>query len=367
MMKHPSVLVVDDEPNNFDVIETLLDINTGVTEPHQQCQLHYVASGPEAITSLDVIMPDLILLDVMMPYMDGIEVCQAIKAMPRWKPVPIIMVTALTRKEDLACCLESGADDFISKPVNALELNARVHSMLRIKQQYDDLQGLLKLREDMVNMVIHDLRNPLTGILLGVETLKIPNYPPERYLHKVTQISSAAEMLQLLVDDLLKISLLESGKLCLKSSKTDLCALANSVTTNFEPIAAQKKQTIKLYLPQERGKAIAIDANMIHRTLDNLLSNAIKFSPENSQIIVNVELPTSTDYRIQVIDAGPGVPEKLKQTIFEKYEIGNQTLDVPQLGLGLAFCKMIVEAHGGHICIKDNEPQGSIFELTLHG
>ena len=126
-----SILVVDDEPDNFDVIETLLSA--------QNYQLHYAASGQSAIASLDTFEPDLILLDVMMPGMDGIEVCQRIKAMPQWESVPIIVVTALTTKKDLAQCLTAGADDFISKPVNSLELTARVRSMLRIRQQYQQL------------------------------------------------------------------------------------------------------------------------------------------------------------------------------------------------------------------------------------
>lgn len=129
----PSILIIDDEPDNFDVIETLLS--------HRDYILHYASSGQEALGSLDAFQPALILLDVMMPELDGIEVCRRIKAMPNWQAVPIIMVTALTTKADLANCLEAGADDFISKPVNATELRARVHSMLRIKRQYDDLQA----------------------------------------------------------------------------------------------------------------------------------------------------------------------------------------------------------------------------------
>ncbi|MEG4418246.1 EAL domain-containing protein [Microcoleus sp. LAD1_D5] len=130
-MNVPSVLVIDDEPDNFDVLETLLN--------DRDYQLHYAASGQEAIDSLNLFEPDVILLDVMMPGMDGIEVCQRIKAMPKWEAVPIVMVTALTTKTELARCLTAGADDFISKPVNRLELTARVRSMLRIHRQYQQL------------------------------------------------------------------------------------------------------------------------------------------------------------------------------------------------------------------------------------
>lgn len=135
-MSQPSVLVIDDEPNNFDVIETLLS--------DRNYMLHYVSNGEDAIAALDTFQPKLILLDVMMPGLNGIEVCRQIKLLPQWQSVPIIMVTALTDRGDLARCLETGADDFISKPVNAVELRARVQSMLRIKRQYDDLQAALE-------------------------------------------------------------------------------------------------------------------------------------------------------------------------------------------------------------------------------
>lgn len=133
-MNQYSILVVDDEPDNFDVIDSLLS--------EQNYVLHYAISGQEAIASLDLFQPDLILLDVMMPNMNGMEVCQRIKAMPQWQDVPIIMVTALTDKQDLAKCFTAGADDFISKPLNYLELISRVRSMLRIRQQYQQLADL---------------------------------------------------------------------------------------------------------------------------------------------------------------------------------------------------------------------------------
>jgi PleD family two-component response regulator len=138
-MTLPSILIVDDEPNNFDVVEALLG--------DHNYELNYAASGEDAIASLDVYHPDLILLDVMMPGLDGVQVCQQIKAMEQWQAVPIIMVTAVSTKEDLSYCLKTGADDFISKPINALELRARVGSMLRIKRQYDALQAALKRQE----------------------------------------------------------------------------------------------------------------------------------------------------------------------------------------------------------------------------
>ncbi len=136
--KKNTLLVIDDEESIFDVIEGLL--------MREGYELIYLPSGKMALDRLDAIQPDVILLDVMMPELDGIETCKKIKANNAWKPIPIIMVTALDSKEDLARCLEAGADDFLSKPINRLELKARVRSMLRIKLQYDALAATMRLQ-----------------------------------------------------------------------------------------------------------------------------------------------------------------------------------------------------------------------------
>ncbi|OYQ65020.1 GGDEF domain-containing response regulator [Pseudanabaena sp. SR411] len=179
-MNKPSILVVDDEPDNFDVIETLLSTSDDFEQQTQSYNLHYAANGKDAISSLEIFQPDLILLDVMMPDMDGIEVCRRIKAMPQWKAVPIIVVTALTTKKDLAQCLFAGADDFISKPVNRLELTARVRSMIRIHQQYQQLATFNTQLEAMVqkrtaqlqNMLLEDALTKLPSRTFLVQELK---------------------------------------------------------------------------------------------------------------------------------------------------------------------------------------------------
>ena len=193
-MSSYSVLVVDDQPDNFDVIEALL--------PSETYQLHYANCGKDAIASLDKFNPDLILLDVMMPDLDGIEVCKQIKLMSKWYAVPIIMVTALSGKEDLARCLAAGADDFINKPVHSLELLARVNSMLRIKRQHDRIKSFSKLQRNN----IHTLSNNLNDIKLDLAV----GFPNEfnspmiaisdniEYLKQNIKQLSLAETLQLL-------------------------------------------------------------------------------------------------------------------------------------------------------------------------
>jgi two-component system, sensor histidine kinase and response regulator len=359
-----SVLVVDDEPNGFSVIRALLKPE-GYT-------LFYAGSGREALNQLDAIDPDVILLDVMMPGMDGIMTCHEIKSNPDWSHIPIIMVTALNTKEDLARCLETGADDFISKPVSGVELRARVRSMLRIKQQYNALKATLQLREDMSSMVVHDLRTPVTTILLGTQMLLMQNVLKEKEQQRLQLVHQAGQQLSSMINELLIMAKLEAGKLLLNQTETDLNALASTVVSGFKEIANSKQIGLETQLP-EAGYWITVDVNLLHRLMDNLLSNAIKFSPPLSKIILRVEhlSHSNTDTqirvqaRIQVTDEGPGIKEELRQQIFNKYEIGEVVDDVTQIGLGLTFCKMVAEAHGGRIYVEENSPQGSIFTVEI--
>ncbi|HIK18333.1 MAG TPA: response regulator [Leptolyngbyaceae cyanobacterium M33_DOE_097] len=297
---------------------------------------------------------------------DGIELCRKIKANRLWCHIPIVMVTSLNSKEDLAKCLNAGANDFLTKPVSSQELCARVSSMLRIKQQYDDLQRLLQLREDMVSMIVHDLRNPLSSILLATELLRITNEVTESGQKKVDKIEVAAHQLQLQIDSLLFMAKLESGKMLLTLSEIDLCALCTSALEDFEAVAAQKSITLISQLP-EPGGSVRVDANIFRRVLDNLLSNSIKFSPSKHKIVLQAHYLETGGAMIRVIDQGPGVSEELKRHIFEKYEIGTLMNGVSQTGLGLAFVKMAIETHGGTIDVENNKPSGTTFTLEIPG
>jgi len=359
----PSVLVVDDEPSGAAVIQALLH--------REGYKLTYVSRGEDALEQMAAIAPDLILLDVMMPDMDGIEVCRRLKTDPQWQHLPIIMVTALNSKEDLARALETGADDFITKPVNGVELRARVRSMLRIKQQYDALKATLQLREDMADMVVHDLRTPTSTILLGAELLMVTGLS-EKALERVQRIGAAARTLNALINDLLLMAKMEAGKLVLNCTSVDLEALVGNVAADFQESLHQKNLQFESQVPPD-GCSIHADGNLVHRLLDNLMSNAVKFSPKGGRITLRVDClaesapppPCHLQARIHVADEGPGVKEDLRQQIFRKYEIGESASNVTQIGLGLTFCKIVAEAHGGRIFVEDNVPQGSIFTVEI--
>lgn len=208
------------------------------------------------------------------------------------------------------------------------------------------------------------MRNPLTSIVLSTEILRFPGLSFEKQQQKIEQIAIACQQLQSLINSLLIMAKLESGKMVLNYTEVDLGGLCISALADVEAIAAQKNLTLISELPKP-GDTVKVDAAIFRRVLDNLLSNAIKFSPSDSQVILRAENLAAGGAKIQVTDSGSGIPENLRQSIFEKYEIGTVNPQVSQIGLGLAFCKMAIDAHHGRITVEDNYPKGSTFTVVL--
>ncbi|MGB3491312.1 MAG: hybrid sensor histidine kinase/response regulator [Elainellaceae cyanobacterium] len=368
MSNKTSVLVVDDERTGFTVIQALL-------KPDGY-EFYYAASGHAALTQVEAIAPDIILLDVMMPELDGIEVCHRIKSNPDFAHIPIIMVTALNSNEDLARCFEAGADDFISKPVNRLVLQARVRSLLRIKHQHDRLKSTIQMREDMSAMMVHDLRNPLTSILLGTQFVLMKDTLEDNEQEKLKLVYASGQRLNSMINELLIMAKMEAGKLSLNRTEVDLTTLVTRVVSGFQHTVQTKHLQLETHLP-ESNPWICADVNLLHRLLDNLVSNAVRFSPNAGKIILRVHdldsvpesqkhhFPNDSSTVIQVVDEGPGIKKEMRHKIFDKYEMGDRVIDMSQTGLGLTFCKMVVDAHGGHISVDDNTPQGAIFTVKL--
>lgn len=355
MKSNNTILVIDDEEQNFDVIEILL-FREGYT-------LHFAQSGNAAFSFLEKNKVDAILLDVMMPEMDGIEFCRRIRANHQIDYIPIVVVTALNTKEDLARCLEAGADDFVSKPISGIELRARVKSMLRIKHQHDALRNNLLLREDMVNMMVHDFSNHLVSIILGCEALR-DNNNQSRQDKQIQLMENSAKQLQSLTDSLLMMAKLEADKMLIEAENVRLGEIIESALEDFDFLAKSRKIEIINDVPSS-DKKVCLDEKVIRRVLDNLISNAIKFSPANSQIKLCVEYPENLQARIKVFDEGQGISDKLKQIIFDKFQVGQVVKGITQTGLGLAFCQLAIHAHHGKIFVQDNQPQGTIFTIEI--
>lgn len=362
MNEKPQILIVDDESYARQTIEMLL--------LKESYELFFAEDAHEALAQLDDELPDVILSDVMMPNMDGFELCQRIKRNPKWNHVPIILVTALDSKQDLARGLEAGADDFLHKPINGLELRARVRSMLRIKQRHDELQAALQMRQDLANMIVHDIRSPLSTILIYCDLLESEL---DGHVQTLDTIRGEANRLSSFLTDMLMMAKMEHGRLMLSQSPVDINELSVAVKNSYEPMAQLKEINFHLDLPEESNK-LSLDANLWRRVLDNLVSNAIKFSPTGGNITLKVRYedggPSQNGnvphLNLQVMDEGPGIAAEHYETIFDKFKIvATGRRDVKQVGLGLAFCKMVVEAHNGRISVSANKPRGSIFTVEL--
>jgi len=369
-----TIFIVDDEPSGHEVLAALLHsehyrlvhFDSGIALLDYLAQLVHDSAQEPIADSQTAPTPDVILLDVMMPKLDGLAVCRQIKTDPNWQHVPIIIVTALSTKKDLIQGLDAGADDFLSKPVNGEELRARVRSMLRIKHQYDALEQTLRLREDLSNMVVHDLRNPLANILLSSQLLLLQTQFDPKTQDRLMLIQNSAKQLNALVNDLLMLAKMESGKLLLNRTEVNLCELLPQVINEFAVIADSKQICLSCQI-QIPHPWISADANLLHRVLDNLISNALKFSPKGSTVTIQVD-PSSdaqATARLKIADQGPGIDQTLRQKIFSRYEVGELMDNAAQIGLGLTFCKMVVEAHGGRIFVEDNQPKGSVFTIEI--
>lgn len=361
MLQQPQVFIVDDEPTARDTIEGLLY--------RENYDLIFAPDVFDALDQLNHVSPDVILMDVMMPGVDGFEACQRIKSDERWQHIPIILITALNSKEDIARGLDAGADEFLSKPVNGLELRARVRSMLRMKEQYDELTRLLHLREDMAGMVVHDMRVPLNVMLGFSELLLVENNLTDQQRQDIEKIHTQAQRLNMFVNDLLILAKAEHDKFILNCTQVDVNRLVQAVEQDHRLIAQSKKMTLTVKLPAY-PTLMMLDKNLMRRVLDNLLTNALKYSPANSTVTLRVGQrwidQTKAQVRIEISDEGPGIPADYRDRIFNKFEIVSlKGLHVPQVGLGLAFCKMVIDAHGGQIWVEDNKPTGSIFVIEV--
>lgn len=362
-MNHPgSVLIVDDEPMAHDVIEGLL-FKDGYN-------LSFATNGVEALDYLNKFVPDVILLDVMMPGMDGLEVCRVLKSDERWQHVPVILVTAMGSREDVAAGFEAGANDFLTKPVNEVELRARVRSMMRIKQQYDKLEANLHLREDMAHMLVHDVRSPLSVILGYSELLMLKAKNIPECLDELNEIRAQARRLDSFLNDMLMLAKIEADQPILNCSLIEVNQLVEKVAKAHRIVADSKNIELISALPVESPQVL-LDPNLVQRMLDNLVSNALKFSPPHTTVTLRVEAYVQPEadenhVRIQVVDQGSGIAPEYRERIFDKYEIVTLKQEgIPQVGLGLAFCKMVTEAHNGRIYVEANQPVGSIFTVEL--
>jgi signal transduction histidine kinase len=336
----------------------------------QNYNLREAIHGEEALRSIAEAPPDMVLLDVMMPKINGFEVCRRLKQDPKTKTIPVILVTALSEKQHRIQALEAGADDFISKPVDQTELTVRVKSLLRIKSYQDEisdklreiaaknakLQELEKIRDGLAHMIIHDLRNPLTAISTYLQLFALDaDSLPQEHQERLDRCHFFCRELERMIQNLLDVSKMEEGKMQLNREAIDLPQMVAEVLERFTPTVKERKITLSF---SKNGDlpAIHLDRSVLKRVIANLVDNAIRYTPKGGTIAVSLDsAPSEEGLCLSVKDNGSGLPVEYHQKIFDKFEQVRLKKDGDRAGssgLGLTFCKMAVEAHGGRIWVE---------------
>jgi signal transduction histidine kinase len=363
-LKTDRILAVDDTPDNLILVETILE--------SEGFEIDLVADGLSALQQIIESPPDLILLDVMMPGIDGYEVTRRIRSNPELPYIPILLITAFT-ESSVVEGLDAGADDFIRKPFDTDELLARVRSLLRLKHSLDEQQKMARQREDFVSRMTHDLRTPLVASdrMLNLFQQEIfCKISPEMKQAIAVMIRSNHNLTQM-VNNLLEVYRIEAGKKTLNSETCNLSEMLIEVVEELNPIANDKGLTLKVDTSAleklgENAGVVTGDRLELRRVFSNLIGNAIKFTDTGgieARIFESAENNDKNLVTIEIEDTGYGIAAEDQATIFERFRQGRNKR--AGSGLGLHLSRLIVEAHGGAIELFSEVGKGSVFTVRL--
>jgi len=365
------ILVIDDNIQNRQVAEGHL-VAAGYA-------VVLAEGGEQGIVAFKEKTPDLVILDILMPGLDGFETCKRLKLLPDGRSVPVVFLTALGDLGSSHKAMESGADDFLTKPINRTELLIRVRSLLWVKRLHDELsQGYDLIRsqrdallqaqrqkEELSALVVHDLKNPLTAILANARYLAGQEYLEEDDRAALRDVLGAAQSMHRMVMNLLDISRSEDGTLVPRLVEVDLRALIEEICR----VATKRAEELKLSLKRNVGiLTIRADKELLQRLVENLVDNSIKYTPAGGSIHVQAQGAADGSVEIRVTDEGHGVPQEYREKIFERYVQLDRDAEAhawTSRGLGLAFCRLAAEAHGGRIWVEENKPKGSTFCVRI--
>ena len=368
------VLVADDVEANVELLRDQL-ASLGV-------RVISAADGPSALARCTADRPDCCILDVSMPAGDlgvdpretGFEVCRRLKRDPRTARIPVIFVSALNDGAVRLKAIEAGGDDFLLKPHDRHVLGARVRGLLKLKGATDALeQSLLELREaqqareDLVRMIVHDLKTPLTSVLATLEMLRDGDFGtvPAGPARALSDVEAKAEDLLGLVQDLLDVSRVAEQSLALQPEPIAPGALMAELVHDWALRFQQEQATARTDVADD-APVFEADKTLLKRVLSNLIQNAVTHTA--LPVTVSLGARRAEDgIHLTVADDGPGIAPAFQELIFRKFEQvrGPHTPAVRSSGLGLAFCRIAVESHGGRIWVESAEGRGSIFHLTL--
>lgn len=353
------VLIVDDDRLNARIL-------SGILKP-EAYEVSLAESGEAALETYAKVKPDLVLLDVMLPGIDGFETCRTLRRTYGDACAPIIFITAKSDSADVIEGLTAGGVDYLPKPFRHQETLARIRTHLQNRLLVEQLSKANTAKNKLLGMAAHDLRNPLSSIRGLAEFLVEGAVGPlsAEQIDLVNTIHEASQSMLHIVNEFLDVSVIEAGELRIQAED---CALQELVEKSvaLNNINAAKKTTSIVVEPGPPPPSIRVDAPKIKQVIDNLLTNAVKFSPPGATIRVAVATHDAS-CSVAVRDQGPGIPENERHKLFQDFGRTSvrPTAGEQSTGLGLAICRKIIEAHHGTIG-AENLPQGGCeFKITL--
>ncbi len=345
---------------------------------HLQLEGWDVEGYADPVAVLDAIRtepPDLVLLDVMMPGMTGLDVLKMIREQPTTGELPVIMLTALDDADDIVRGLDLGANDYLTKPPQLDILAARVRTQLKLKALQDqrkrdivELRELSALKDKFLQIAAHDLRNPLGNIMMGLDVLRreIAEVAEIEYIDEILRaMQSSANIMRSIVSDFLDLQAIRAGKIELDWQEVDLNELADLVVTQYRPYAGEKEVTIRTHLDPDLPTTGG-DADRLIQAISNLVSNAIKFSPPGATIGVRTRT-ANRRVLVEVADNGPGIPDEEIPLLFKEFSRASTrpTAGEKSSGVGLSIVSQLIDLHGGRIGVRSRVGQGSLFWFEL--
>jgi two-component system, sensor histidine kinase len=381
------ILVVDDMTQNLQILMSILE-KVGYN-------ISFALSGKQTLERLTKVKPDLILLDLMMPDLDGLEVCKRLKVNPDWCDIPVIFLTASHEPDKLLEAFEKGAVDYVTKPFKTAELLARVKTHLELKQTRDELKNMTEeleiardsalelsnLKSQFLANMSHEIRTPMNGVL-GMTDLLLNTELNQQQRDYLKILRGSGEDLLKLIEDILEISKLEMGATKLSYTSFDLRELLKEISLKFEPQVNQKSLDFSFVIEEEIPPEIIGDRFYLDKILSNLIDNSIKFtsqghifvklsnkiSPVKQEIISDDKTIISDDnLMIMVEDTGIGIGKEYQDKIFKSFSQGDSsnTRKYDGTGLGLAICKHLVNLMKGEISYQSIQGKGSTFFLEI--
>ncbi len=356
--RKPLILIVDDTPQNIQVLGNILY--------EKGYNISISSSGSHALQSVTAKTPDLILLDIQMPGMDGYEVCKTLKTNSQTKDIPVIFLTAATEVENVLMGFELGAVDYITKPFNVPELLARVATHIELKFAREKLIEVNATKDKFFSIISHDLRNPFAGLqMVSGNLLKnLEKYDIKKTTELIELIYNASKHGSELLENLLEWSRTQTGAINFNPTGINVSETVKKCINSIVPFYENKNITVINNVPD--NSRLVADEYMLETVLRNLLSNAVKYTPASGSVIVSIkECEEHTEFTVK--DNGVGISKEVQSKLF-KLDMNSSmhgTADEKGTGLGLILCKEFVEKHGGTIRAESKAGAGSEFKFTI--